>query len=125
MKFGLAGAAFCAGICFAVSSASAGQGERNNINWLAGKSDAYISNAAKIAGDMVAVFDKCRFKPTDGGKAILTLPVILYNGMDKNLTPDRPKFQRAIRVYERAFAIAVQRSGDCRTEKARHPGLYR
>lgn len=125
MKFGLAVAAFCAGICFAVSPASAGQGERNNINWLAGKSDAYLRNAATMAGDMVGVLQRCRFKPTEGGKAVLGLPVILYAGMDKHLTPDRPKFQRAIQVYERAFAIAVQRAGDCRTERARHPTLYR
>ena len=93
MKFGLAVAAFCAGICFAASSASAGQGERNNINFLAGKSDAYLSKAATMAGDMVAVTQRCRFEPTEGGRAMLALPVILYDGMDKHLTPDRSKFQ--------------------------------
>lgn len=78
-----------------------------------------------MAGDLVAVAERCRFKLTEGGRAIATLPVILYAGMDKHLTPDRPKFQRAIHVYERAFAIAVQRAGDCSTEKARHPTFYR
>ncbi|WP_165779904.1 hypothetical protein [Mesorhizobium sanjuanii] len=125
MKLSLAFSAFTAGLCFAISTASAGQGEQNNINWLAGKDDAYLRKVAAMAGDLNGVFKRCRLRPNEDGKAIITVPVLLYDGMDKHMTPNRPKFQRAIHAYERAYAIAVQRAGDCKAEKARHPNLYR
>ncbi len=39
--------------------------------------------------------------------------------------PDPSKFKRAIRTYERAFAMAAQRGSNRQTEKARYPRLYR
>ncbi|MBZ9742133.1 hypothetical protein [Mesorhizobium sp. CO1-1-4] len=125
MKLGFALASFTAGICFAISAASAGQGEQNNINFLAGKDDAYLKKVATMAGDLNGVIQRCRLRPNEDGKAIITVPVLLYDGIDKHLTPNPGKFQRAIHVYERAYAMAVQRAGNCQTEKARHPNLYR
>jgi hypothetical protein len=79
-----------------------------------------------MAGDLNGVMPRCRsLRPSEDGRAIITVPVLLYDGIDKHLTPDARKFQRAIHAYETAFAIAVQRTGDCQTEKARHPNLYR
>ncbi|ADV12711.1 hypothetical protein EN925_30020 [Mesorhizobium sp. M7A.F.Ca.US.006.04.2.1] len=46
-------------------------------------------------------------------------------GLEKHLTPNPPKFRKAIRTYERAYAMAVQRAGNCQAEKAKYPGLYR
>ncbi|MFA6157566.1 hypothetical protein [Mesorhizobium sp.] len=123
MKPNLACAALTAGLCFAISAASAKQ--LSNIDWLASKDDAFLKRAATISGDIIAVLDRCRLRPTEDGKAMIAVPVLLYDGIDKHLTPDMRKFKRAAHVYERAFAIAVQRAGDCKTEKARHPSLYR
>lgn len=63
--------------------------------------------------------------PTADGKAVITVPVLLYEGLDKHLTPNPRKFQRAVHAYERAYAMAVQRAGNCQTEKAKYPKLYR
>ncbi|TIX17877.1 MAG: hypothetical protein E5V44_03750 [Mesorhizobium sp.] len=63
--------------------------------------------------------------PTEDGKAIMAVPVLLYHGLEKHLTPDTRKFQSAAHAYERAFAMAVQRAGNCKTEKAKYPNLYR
>lgn len=125
MKTGLAFAGITAGICFAIPPASAEQGEQQNINFLARKDDGWLHKAATMAGDMNAVMNRCRLRPTGDGKAVITVPVLLYDGLDKHLTPNPQKFQKAVHVYERAFAMAAQRAGDCQTEKAKYPGLYR
>jgi hypothetical protein len=78
-----------------------------------------------MAGDMNGVMKRCRLKPTEDGKAVITVPVLLYDGLDKHLTPNPQKVQKAVHVYERAFAMAVQRAGNCQIEKAKYPGLYR
>ncbi|WP_176478958.1 hypothetical protein [Mesorhizobium sp. WSM3860] len=107
------------------SVASAGQGEQQNINFLAQMPDAKLNLAAKMAGDLNGVMQRCRLRPTEDGKAIIAVPVLLYDGRDKHLTPNPRKFQRAIHTYERAYAMAVQRAGNCQTEKAKYPKLYR
>lgn len=125
MKLGLAFAAFTTSIFFTISAASAGQGEQQNINFLARQDDGWLKKAATMAGDMNGVMQRCRLKPSEDGKAIITLPVLLYDGIKKRLTPNPRKFQRAIHTYEKAYAMAVQRAGSCQAEKARYPHLYR
>ncbi|MFK0687964.1 hypothetical protein ACFX5Q_07135 [Mesorhizobium sp. IMUNJ 23033] len=114
-----------AGICFASSAASAGQGGQDNINFLARMPDAKLYLAATMAGNVNGVMQRCRLRPTEDGKAIIAVPVLLYEGLEKHLTPNPPKFKKAIRTYERAYAMAVQRAGNCQTEKAKYPRLYR
>ncbi|ESY25684.1 MULTISPECIES: hypothetical protein [unclassified Mesorhizobium] len=126
MKLRLAFAVFTAGIFFALSAASAGQGEQQNINFLARMSDARLNLAARMAGDLVGVRQRCpALRPTEDGKAIFAVPVLLYDGRDKHLTPDPRKFNMAIHTYERAFAMAAQRSASCQSERAKYPKLYR
>ncbi|RUX45283.1 hypothetical protein EN742_11085 [Mesorhizobium sp. M4A.F.Ca.ET.020.02.1.1] len=125
MKLGHAFAVSIVGICFAMSSASAGQGEQSNINFLARMDQARLNKAARMAGDLIGVMERCRLNPTEDGKAIMAVPVLLYHGLEKHLTPDTRKFQSAAHAYERAFAMAVQRAGNCKTEKAKYPNLYR
>ncbi|WP_217576578.1 hypothetical protein [Mesorhizobium sp. GbtcB19] len=114
-----------AGFFCTISAASAGNGEQKNIDYLARMADDKLSKAATMAGDMIGVMERCRLRPTEDGKAIMTVPVLLYDGLDKHLAPDLPKFKRAAHTYERAYAMAVQRAGNCQTEKAKYPGLYR
>ncbi|MDF3151603.1 hypothetical protein P3C58_06390 [Mesorhizobium sp. XAP10] len=114
--------ALAAAICFASSAASAGQ---DNIHFLVGMPDAKLNLAAKMAGNLNGVMQRCRLRPTEDGKAIIAVPVLLYEGIEKHLTPNPPKFRKAIRTYERAYAMAVQRAGNCQAEKAKYPGLYR
>ncbi|BAV46736.1 Uncharacterized protein MLTONO_1833 [Mesorhizobium loti] len=125
MKLGFVCAALTAGIYLAISTASAGQGKQSNIDFLAGKDDAFLKRAATIAGDLLGVMDRCRLRPNEDGKAMIAVPVLLYDGINKHLTPDPRKFQRAAHAYERAYAMAVQRAGNCQAERARHPNLYR
>jgi hypothetical protein len=80
VKSGLAFNALTAGICLAISAASAGQGEQNNINFLAGKDDAYLKKAATMAGDLNGVIQRCRLRPNEDGKAILAVPVLCTMG---------------------------------------------
>ncbi|MBN9551396.1 MAG: hypothetical protein J0H31_21645, partial [Alphaproteobacteria bacterium] len=61
----------------------------------------------------------------EDGKAMIAVPVLLYEGIDKHLTSNPSKFKRAIHTYERAFAMAAQRGSNCQAEKARYPRLYR
>lgn len=114
--------ALAAAICFASSAASAGQ---DNIHFLVGMPDAKLNLAAKMAGNLNGVMQRCRLRPTENGKAIIAVPVLLYEGIEKHLTPNPPKFRKAIHTYERAYAMAVQRAGNCQAEKAKYPGLYR
>ncbi|GLS35969.1 hypothetical protein GCM10010869_15580 [Mesorhizobium tianshanense] len=116
-----------AGICFTYSAASAGQGEQKNIDHVAGMADAKLNLAATMAGNVTAVMQRCRasLRLTEDGRAIITLPVLLYDGRDKHLTPNPPKFKRAIRVYEDAYNKAVRRTDSCQTEMAKYPRLYR
>jgi hypothetical protein len=88
--------------------------------------DAKLNLAARMAGNVNGVMQRCRaLRPTEDGKAIIAVPVLLYDGLDKHLTPNPPKFKRAIRVYEAAYNKAVRSRNDCQTEKARYPRLYR
>ncbi|TGR16407.1 hypothetical protein EN839_33830, partial [Mesorhizobium sp. M1C.F.Ca.ET.196.01.1.1] len=96
------------------------------IEYLAGLPDAKLNLAAKIAGNLVGVMKKCpALRLNEDGKAMIAVPVLLYDGIDKHLTSNPPKFKRAARTYERAFAMAAQRGDSCQTEKARYPHLYR
>ncbi|WP_292546299.1 hypothetical protein [Mesorhizobium sp.] len=115
-----------AAVCVISSAAAAGQGGQQNINFLARMPDAKLNLAATMAGNVIGVRQRCRaLRPTEGGKAIIAVPVLLYDGLDKHLTPNRPKFKRAIRAYEVALNKAVRRRDDCQTEKAKYPRLYR
>lgn len=85
-----------------------------------------LSSAATMAGDINGAMQRCRsLRPTEDGKAIMTVPVLLYDGVDKHLTSDPAKFKRAIRIYEDAFGKATRRTDSCQAEKARYPRLYR
>lgn len=115
-----------AAVCVVSSAASAGQGEQQNINFLARMPDAKLNLAATMAGNVNGVTQRCRaLWPTEDGKAIMAVPILLYDGVDKHLTPNPPKFKRAIRAYEAAYNKAMRRRDDCQTEKAKYPRLYR
>ncbi|MBZ9861676.1 MULTISPECIES: hypothetical protein [unclassified Mesorhizobium] len=110
-------------ISFACSAAWAAN---SNIEYLAGLPDTKLNLAATIAGNLVGVMKKCpALRLNEDGKAMIAVPVLLYDGIDKHLTPKSSKFKKAIRTYERAFAIAAQRGSNCQAEKARYPHLYR
>ncbi|WP_176480001.1 hypothetical protein [Mesorhizobium sp. WSM3859] len=107
-------------------SPSAAWAAKSNIEYLAGLPDAKLNLAATIAGNLVGVMKKCpALRLNEDGKAMIAVPVLLYDGIDKHLTSNPPKFKRAVRTYERAFAMAAQRGDNCQTEKARYPKLYR
>ncbi|QIA25527.1 MULTISPECIES: hypothetical protein [Mesorhizobium] len=114
-----------AAVCVISSAASAGQGVPQNITFLARMPDAKLNLAATMAGNVNGVAQRCRaLKLNENGKAIIAVPVLLYDGLDKHLTPNPPKFKRAIRAYEAAYNKAVRRRDDCQTEKAKYPRLY-
>ncbi|OWK21713.1 hypothetical protein AJ88_18955 [Mesorhizobium amorphae CCBAU 01583] len=78
------------------------------------------------AANIIAVTERCpALKLTPEGKANITVIYILYEVQDKHLTPNPPKFKKAIRVYGGAYTKALRRRDDCRTEKAKDPGSYR
>ncbi|WP_181182150.1 MULTISPECIES: hypothetical protein [unclassified Mesorhizobium] len=107
-------------------TSSAAWAAKSNIEFLAGLPDAKLDLAATIAGNLLGVMKRCpALRPTEDGKAMIAVPVLLYDGRAKHLTPNPRKFDRAIHTYERAYAMAVQRGGNCQTEKAKYPKLYR
>ncbi|SJM33065.1 hypothetical protein [Mesorhizobium delmotii] len=115
-----------AAVCVISSAASAGQGLQQNINFMARMPDAKLNLAATMAGNVIGAMQRCRaLRPTEDGKAIIAVPSLLWDGVDKHLTPNPPKFKRAIRAYEAAYYKAVRRRDDCQTEKAKYPWLYR
>lgn len=99
---------------------------KSNIEYLADLPDARLNLLATIAGNLIGVMKKCpALRLNEDGKAALAVPVLLYDGINKHLTSNPPKFKRAAHTYERAFAMAAQRGDNCQTEKARYPKLYR
>ncbi|WP_172833751.1 hypothetical protein [Mesorhizobium sp. ORS 3428] len=118
--------AVIAGVCFTISTASAEQGEQQNINYLARMADGKLHRAATISGNIYGVLKKCpALRPSESGKAMMAVSILLYHGLDKHLAPDRAKFERAIRVFEGAYRKAALSKVDCRSEKAKDPDSYR
>ncbi|MBZ9710171.1 hypothetical protein LB543_26030 [Mesorhizobium sp. ESP7-2] len=114
-----------AGICFTSSTASAGQ-EEQNISYLARMSDGKLHRAAAISGNIYGVLKRCpALRPSESGKAMMAVSILLYHGLDRHLAPNQAKFERAIRVFEDAYRKAVQRKVNCQTEKAKDPDSYR
>jgi hypothetical protein len=88
--------------------------------------DSKLKVVATMAGNVNGFMQRCRaLRPNEDGKAIITVPVLLYDGVDKHLTPNPSKFKWAIRAYENAFSEAANRRDNCQAEKAKYPGLYR
>ncbi|WP_181591993.1 hypothetical protein [Mesorhizobium atlanticum] len=115
-----------AGICFTISTASAEQGEQPNINYLARMADGKLHRAATISGNIYGVLKRCpALKPSESGKAMMAVSILLYDGLNKHLAPDPAKFQRAIRVFEGSYRKAVLSKVNCQAEKAKDPDSYR
>ncbi|MER8874512.1 hypothetical protein NKI04_32450 [Mesorhizobium sp. M0814] len=115
-----------AGICFTISTAWAGQGEQQNINYLARMTDGKLHRAAAISGNIYGVLKRCpALRPSESGKAMMAVSILLYDGLDKHLAPNPAKFERAIRVFDGAYRKAVLSKVNCQTEKAKDPDSYR
>lgn len=113
-------------ICFAISPASARQGEQQNVYYLARMSDGKLHQAAEISGNIYGVLKKCPgLGPSESGKAMMAVSILLYHGIDKYLAPDPAKFERAIRVFESAYRKAALNKVDCQSEMAKDPDSYR
>ncbi|QKD01963.1 hypothetical protein [Mesorhizobium loti] len=114
-----------AAICFTISAASAGQ-EEKNINYLARMADGKLHRAAEILGKIYGVLKRCpALSPSESGKAMMAVSILLYHGLDKHLAPNPAKFERAIRVFEGAYRKAALSKVDCQAEKAKDRDSYR
>ncbi|MER9890656.1 hypothetical protein NKJ40_00895 [Mesorhizobium sp. M0119] len=115
-----------AAICFTISTASAGQGEQQNINYLARMADGKLHRAAAISGNIYGVLKRCpALRPSKSGKAMMAVSILLYDGLDKHLAPNPAKFERALRVFEGAYRKAALSKVDCQAAKAKDPDSYR
>jgi hypothetical protein len=115
-----------AGICFTISTASAEDGEQPNVNYLARMPDGKLHRAAEISGNIYGVLKRCpALKPSESGKAMMAVSILLYHGLDKHLAPDPAKFQRAIRVLEGSYHEALLSKVSCQAEKAKDRDSYR
>ncbi|MER8726155.1 hypothetical protein [Mesorhizobium sp. M0195] len=115
-----------AAICFTISTASAGQGEQQNINYLARMSGSKLHRAAAISGNIYGVLKRCpALRPSESGKAMMAVSILLYDGLDKHLVPNPAKFERAIRVFEGACRKAALSKVACQAAKAKDPDSYR
>jgi hypothetical protein len=75
-----------AGICFTISTASAEDGEQPNVNYLARMPDGKLHRAAEISGNIYGVLKRCpALKPSESGKAMMAVSILLYHGLDKHL----------------------------------------
>ncbi|TIM75854.1 MAG: hypothetical protein E5Y58_06015 [Mesorhizobium sp.] len=112
-----------AGICFTIATASAGQLEQN-INYLARMADGKLHRAAEISGNIYGLLKRCpALRPSEFGKAVMAVPLLLNEGLDKHLAPPA-KFERAVRVYNRAYRKAVLSKVSCQAGKAKDPDSY-
>lgn len=55
---------------------------------------------------------------------MMAVPLLLNEGVDKHLAPPA-KFERAVRVYNRAYRKAVLSKASCKAGKAKDPDSYR
>jgi predicted secreted protein len=113
-----------AGICFTISTASAGQLEQN-INYLARMADGKLHRAAEISGNIYGLLKRCpALRPSEFGKAMMAVPLLLNEGLDKHLAHPA-KFERAVRVFNGAYRKAVRSKVSCKAGKAKDPDSYR
>ncbi|RWK60451.1 hypothetical protein [Mesorhizobium sp.] len=112
-----------AGICFTISTASAGQLEQN-INYLARMADGKLHRAAEMSGNIYGLLKRCpALRPSEFGKAVMAVPLLLNEGLDKHLAPPA-KFKRAVRVFNGAYRKAVLSKVSCKAGKAKDPDSY-
>ncbi|TGP23546.1 hypothetical protein EN827_13475 [Mesorhizobium sp. M1D.F.Ca.ET.184.01.1.1] len=87
--------------------------------------DGKLHRAAAISGNIYGVLKKCPgLRPSESGKAMMAVSILLYHGLDRHLAPNPAKFERAIRVFEGAYRKAALSKLDCQAEKAKDRDSY-